>query len=409
MFAGSRADSITYLSGLVGNPALPSLHPMHPGRNPASWLLHVTQPLQRSASSASSSSGESSHKPTHAELVTSTGSAFQACFRESRHFSALSSDLVFSDEVSSSSSSSSSSSVSRSGAFPGAHSGFLKQIGQIMLRQLRAQWRNAESVAGRLGGLIIVCFIFGLVHLRLDSSGVAGTQTLVGLLVNVAGIVSVIPAQVALATLYNERATAARELAAGIYSPLSMCVATVCAEALSLLVCLPGPSAMLYFMSGLRPEVFGVFLGTIGMLAIWFLAMVIASAVVAPTLASAQTLLVFALLLASLFSGLFVPASNIVKELRWLHDINPLGFAAEAVVASQVHADGVNIDVLVPGVGNSTGSVMLVTMPRETFVEEVFNFTHGEEGADVGYIALWTLGLLIAYVIAAHKVKLSSR
>jgi ABC-type multidrug transport system permease subunit len=419
VYCGSRADAVAYLSSLVGHPALPSLRPLQQGRNPASWLLHVTQVggggggkhNHHEASDGDNDSATPASPSTAAAAAAANaamGSAFQAAFRASAHFPSLSTPtpkMVPPVDGAAHDVDAISNMATPHAALPSAQAGFVAQVGRLALRFLRAQWRNSESVEGRVAGLTLVCFIFGLVHLNLDTGGVAGTQTLVGLLVNSASIIAVIPAQVALAAMYNERATAARELAAGVYSPLALCVATLVAESLSLLVTLPAPAAMLYFMAGLRPEVFGTFIAAIGALALWFLAVVAVAAVVSPKLSSAQTLIIFALLAATLFSGLFVPASNMSPALRWLHDINPLGFASEALVASQVHGDGVSIDVIVPGLGGG----VVATVPREAFVADVFGFKHGNEGADIGYILVWTAGLLVAYVIAAHKVKLSSR
>lgn len=390
VYAGPRADLVPAL--LTRHPDLP---PCEPGTNPATWALQITAGGGSAGHAALPGGAALKHSlqssAAHAELLA-------ALDAEERAADALAKDGGQAPGR-----------VARLAAAVGAGASPARLVGLLVARNVRALARNDEYTGAVLGGLLVIALLFGGVYWRLglpaQPTTLAGVASVAGLLVNVAMIFAITPAQAALAQVFSERAVALRELGAGTYSVGVLCAATAMTHAAAVLVLAPVPAAILYGMAGLRPDgaAFGGLLAVFAANCVAMLCQVLAFAALSRTLEGAQTASIVSLMVQALYSGLFIPAGDMAPSARWLNRINPLALAAEALIMGQ--AAGVEDAQLQVVAADGTP----VSVPRDAYLASTFGFSYGRRWANVGYLLAWAAGFLAVYVLASHTVKTSTR
>lgn len=286
--------------------------------SPATWMMQVTcgraavdgpPSTTEGSSSGTSEAAVPLDTPLAAVAVGDSrvvvGEALQATYKASPAFAELLRHAA--------AASSSGKVVPSARVLPGG----LAQTLALLVRHLHMHVRNKDYVTGRLGSMLFISLLLGLIYLRLDSGGLAGLQSLVGLLITAATMLATLPAQTYLAVAMEARPVVEREAAAGLYSWAAHCTSSTLSELASIAVLAPPVLALLYYMVGLAGSgvgpgspvsdggaAFGHFVATVLALSAWFLSFVQVGVMALGSMEDTLTVLLLILMLANLYSGL---------------------------------------------------------------------------------------------------------
>ncbi len=215
------------------------------------------------------------------------------------------------------------------------HAPWPKQFALLVAREYKATMRDLSIVLFR----VLTALLFGLIIAFLffqvgTNPGGAFDQNHVGL-VFVLGTFALVSAGQSLLIAYaQERPIMLREVAAGLYHPVTYSVSKDVLEYPVIITCILIYLTLAYLIGGLQGSFLLLLLGMglIGLSAAaisFFFASVITSVEVAAIIGA------YLLVIEIIFSGFFVVSSQIPAVLRWIQYINPLKYGLSIMIIAE--------------------------------------------------------------------------
>ena len=347
------------------------------GMNPASWMLDV---LGGTDSSSAPKEGDvalvESGKGTAATGRLLDGAALETHFKNSAA-GAAAAELV--DALSTPEPGSEMFKFSS----PYARS-FATQLGAILKRTHKAQLRDVGYNCGRIGVLVVLYLLFGVIYFDLDTSDEGGVQSMVSVVFMTTIFTGIICMNAVMPVRVRERAVSFRERSSFMYDGVPYAVAHAAME-LPWIVLIAFVTVLpLYFLVGMVPKfesfVFHVLVNVLVSYA--FLSFGQAVACVCKTIQTAQAGTSAAIPIAFLFGGLYLPLPQIPVYWKWGYYINPVAFAIQSVVAPQF--ERIDCTGAFPD-----GDCPTIVAFRGTYFEEVDVLSYVEDKYDVTYDGRW--------------------
>ncbi|CAK0759197.1 hypothetical protein CVIRNUC_002679 [Coccomyxa viridis] len=331
--------------------AHPGVQPIPEGTNPASWMLEVT-----------SLASEGRLGVDFADTYTSSQLA--------RENDALVEKLQ----------------VSAPGSQPlrfhtRYSTGLLFQFKTCLTKNVMMYWRNTEYNAVRLFSSCFLALLFGSIFWNLGSKrdNALEIQNVIGALTFAAMFLGTSNASTVQPVIDTERTVFYRERAAGYYSEIPFAVAQVLVEVPYLLAQAVLFSSISYWMVHFEadPGKFFWYVFFIFIILFFFTAYGMTMVAVVPNIQVASTLSTTFYALFFLFSGFLQPASGIPPWWIWWYYINPVAWAIQGLVGSQL--------------GTVTDEYITVTGERYS-IADYMAVTYGIRYSMVGWSALILVG-----------------
>ena len=355
------------------------------GMNPASWMLDVLGGTDSSQTEERSDKAKAS-----AELLD--GAELERLFKASAAGGAAS-ELV--DKVA----------MPIPGekmfsfASPYARS-FGTQLWTILVRSHRAHLRDVAYNCGRIGVLLVLYILFGIIYFDLDTSDEGGVQSMVAVVFMTTIFTGIICMNGVMPVRVRERSVSFRERSSFMYDGVPYAIAHAVMELpwvvlISFVTTLP-----LYFLVGMVPTAGSFFFHVLinVLVSYAFLSFGQMVACVCSTIQTAQAGTSAFIPIAFLFGGLYLPFPQIPVYWQWAYFINPVAFAIQSVIAPQFERRGCTGPY-------PTGDCPSITAFRGTYFEQIDTLDYVETKYDITYEGRWMAAVyLVIFCLGAQAL-----
>jgi ABC-type multidrug transport system ATPase subunit/ABC-type multidrug transport system permease subunit len=370
------------------------------GMNPASWMLDVL---------GGTDSSQTEEKKSNASGAA-TGKLLDGAELE-RLFKASAAGAAASELVERIATPTSDSKMF-SFASPYARS-FGTQLWTILVRSHRAHLRDVAYNCGRIGVLLVLYILFGIIYFDLDTSDEGGVQSMVAVVFMTTIFTGIICMNGVMPVRVRERSVSFRERSSFMYDGVPYAIAHAVMEIpwvslIAFVTVLP-----LYFLVGMVPTagsfLFHVLINILVSYA--FLSFGQMVACVCSTIQTAQAGTSAFIPIAFLFGGLYLPFPQIPVYWQWAYHINPVAFAIQSVIAPQFERRGCTGPY-------PTGDCPSITAFRGTYFEQIDTLSYVENKYDVTYegrltaavyLAMFCVGAQGLHVLAGKYVNTVNR
>eukprot|EP00227_Mantoniella_beaufortii_P011174 CAMPEP_0197591472 /NCGR_PEP_ID=MMETSP1326-20131121/13381_1 /TAXON_ID=1155430 /ORGANISM="Genus nov. species nov., Strain RCC2288" /LENGTH=1392 /DNA_ID=CAMNT_0043156947 /DNA_START=71 /DNA_END=4249 /DNA_ORIENTATION=- len=352
------------------------------GMNPASWMLDVLGGTDSSASS--------SHLATGMLL---DGTELQTAFRTSVPHGADADAVIkeLSTPVPGQAMISFSSPYARS---------FAVRLRTILQRSHLAHLRDTSYNCGRIGVLIVLYFLFGIIYFDLDTTDEGGVQSMVAVVFMTTIFTGVICMNSVMPVRVRERSVAFRERSSFMYDGVAYSLAHALMELPWVCVIGVVTTIPLYFLVGMVPTVRSLFFHVLVnvLVSYAFLSFGQFVSCVCTTIQTAQAGASAVIPIAFLFGGLYLPYPQIPVYWKWAYFLNPVAYAIQSVVAPQF--ERMDCTGAYP-----TGDCPSITAFRGNYFEQVDTLSYVEGKYDIDFDARWMSVLyLFVFCVACQTL-----
>jgi ABC-type multidrug transport system permease subunit len=270
------------------------------------------------------------------------------------------------------------------------------QLAVVLRRTYVSYWRDITLNYSRLQALLMLSLLLGTIYYRVDTSGVAGVQSVMAFVFMVSNQYANQSMNPAIPMLFRERAVYYRESSSRLYRGGVWAVSVILAEVPYIAAVIFAAYPIPYFMAGLQvPASFYFF----ALLVTWLYATVLASlgmlaAALFPAQQPAQMALGLVSPLLIIFSGLYIPTNALPTGLAWASVVNPLHYVVGAIVPSLFHCTGADC----PTVTRITPTGPLVQSVAD-YIQEQYGVTYADRWPSVAYLVVF-----IAVLQALHAL-----
>ena len=358
------------------------------GMNPASWMLDVLGGTD--SSQTEERSDEAKAVAASAELLD--GAELERLFKASAA-GAAASELV--EEAATPTPGEKMFSF----ASPYARS-FGTQLWTILVRSHRAHLRDVAYNCGRIGVLLVLYILFGIIYFDLDTSDEGGVQSMVAVVFMTTIFTGIICMNGVMPVRVRERSVSFRERSSFMYDGVPYAIAHAVMELpwvvlISFVTTLP-----LYFLVGMVPTAGSFFFHVLinVLVSYAFLSFGQMVACVCSTIQTAQAGTSAFIPIAFLFGGLYLPFPQIPVYWQWAYFINPVAFAIQSVIAPQFERRGCTGPY-------PTGDCPSITAFRGTYFEQIDTLNYVETKYDITYEGRWMAAVyLVIFCLGAQAL-----
>ncbi|KAA0157279.1 hypothetical protein FNF27_05006 [Cafeteria roenbergensis] len=214
--------------------------------------------------------------------------------------------------------------------------GFCTQVGVVLRRVFLFKLREPEAVASLAASVLMMSVIVGMVYWQLPLT-TSGLQDRLGFLSLFLISIAFSPLDLVL-LIPRERSVFLRDTNANLYGTLAFYVGRTLAD-IPFHVGFSAVGAVIaYWMAGFQADAAkcGIFVLLTVILMFGTTSLFMAVGSLSPNVATANGIVSIVLLLAMLFSGIFVAQENTPVVFRWIGDISYLRFGVEAAATSEL-------------------------------------------------------------------------
>jgi ATP-binding cassette, subfamily G (WHITE), member 2, PDR len=220
-------------------------------------------------------------------------------------------------------------------------------------------------------------------------------------------------------TLYAQRSIVEKHARYAFYHPSAEAFA-------SMLMDLPykvgnsiGFNLVLYFMVNLRrePGAFFFFLMFSFILTLVMSMLFRSIASVSRSLSQALAPAAILILAIIIYTGFAIPPKDILGWSKWIHYLDPVGYAFESLMINEFHDRSFTCSVFVPSgpgypTGNSLSRICTTvgsvagssTVSGDTYILESFDYHHSHKWRNLGILFVFLFGLAAVYLSAAEFI-----
>ncbi|RYY30949.1 ABC transporter permease, partial [archaeon] len=212
----------------------------------------------------------------------------------------------------------------------------------LLGRVYRSYWRNVGYNYVRLTTLAGLMLLFGVIYYKLDGNSLGGVQSLVSVMFMTTAFIGLTGMNTGLPVQIKSRPVFYRERFSYYYGPEVYAFTNILAELpWILLVCLTS-IPIIYFMVGFNPDggAFFFYALVTFIFSVVFTSIAQFSSALMPSIQIAQAVIGLIIPLLFLFGGLFLREPSIPRGWKWMHIIDPITYALEALVAPQFYCAG---------------------------------------------------------------------
>ncbi|GBG34973.1 ABC transporter G family member 53 [Hondaea fermentalgiana] len=260
----------------------------------------------------------------------------------------------------------------------GYASTFATQADQLMKRWWLSFWRNPGYNTTRVLVSVVIAIFFGFSFFRngLSIESSSDVQSFIGLLYHCSTFMGVIALNTAIPTIMDERAPFYRERAANFYSVTPMVIAQTLSEFPYLLFTTLLYVSIFYFIVYLYHDAVSFFLFWFAyfllMMTMTFWGHLLATA--CPNDQVANVMGGVSLGFWSISSGLMIAWDDIPGFWQWLVAINPIRYALNALVVSQLSCEDASATPMKPGCFELDTGQIVWEFTRENFGYEAHDW-----------------------------------
>ena len=285
---------------------------------------------------------------------------------------------------------------------------FATQLTTILARSHLGQMRDVGYNCGRIGVLLILYILFGVIYVDLDTSDEGGVQSMVSVVFMTTIFTGIICMNAVMPVRVRERAVSFRERSSFMYDGVPYAISHALIEIPWIALIAMVTVTPLYFLVGMVPTAEAFFFHVLinVLVSYAFLSVGQTIACLCSTIQTAQAGTGAFIPIAFLFGGLYLPLPQIPVYWKWAYYINPVAFAIQSVVAPQFqHRNGCSAY----DPATQTGTCPTIVAFRGTYFEEVDSLLYVEDKYDVTYAGRWLPAVwLVCFCVGAQALHVAA-
>ncbi|RAH61989.1 ABC multidrug transporter [Aspergillus piperis CBS 112811] len=298
--------------------------------------------------------------------------------------------------------------------FGSQYPGIMLQVRLTTIRAFQRAWNERASAACKITVNFIIALLIGSMFYNTPAT-TAGFFSKGSVLFYLVMLNSFLPLT-ELSNQLSQRPVVEKHASFGFYYPMAESLAILMSEIPKNFLLVLVNTIVIYFMSNLRREPSQFFI----CLLINFVLIHVASAAfrmtaaVTKTLAQVQALAGMLVLWVFIFTGFIIPEPRMPHWFEFVHDINPIYYAYEALVANEFHGREFGCAEFVPSQPNlhtnayicsAVGSVAgHRTVSGDDYIWQTYRYTYDHVWRNFGILIVFLVGWMGLYFVATEFI-----
>ncbi|KAL4747049.1 hypothetical protein BDW72DRAFT_209891 [Aspergillus terricola var. indicus] len=286
---------------------------------------------------------------------------------------------------------------------------------QIKLNTKRAYqriWNDVSSTMSTVVGQIVIALITGSVFYDSPNT-TAGFQSKGGTLFY-AVLLNALTAMSEITSLYSQRPIVEKHASYAFYHPATEAIAGVVSDVPVKFVLAVAFNVIMYFLANLRREPAQFFIYFLMSFTVMFVMSAVFRTMAAVTKNAAQAMGLAGVLMLALvvYTGYVLPVPSMHPWFDWIHYLNPIYYAFEAMIANEFHGRDFDCVAFVPSYADlngdsfscsSLGSVAGErTVSGDSYIDFNYTYTYSHVWRNFGVLLAFLIGFMAIYFLASE-------
>ncbi|KAL4814376.1 ABC-2 type transporter-domain-containing protein [Aspergillus spinulosporus] len=286
---------------------------------------------------------------------------------------------------------------------------------QIKLNTKRAYqriWNDMSSTMSTVVGQIVIALITGSVFYDSPNT-TAGFQSKGGTLFY-AVLLNALTAMSEITSLYSQRPIVEKHASYAFYHPATEAIAGVVSDVPVKFLLAVAFNIIMYFLANLRREPAQFFIYFLMSFTVMFVMSAVFRTMAAVTKNAAQAMGLAGVLMLALvvYTGYVLPVPSMHPWFEWIHYLNPIYYAFEAMIANEFHGRDFDCVAFVPSYADlngdsfscsSLGSVAGErTVSGDSYIDFNYTYTYSHVWRNFGVLLAFLIGFMAIYFIASE-------
>nr|CAA93140.1 ATP-binding cassette multidrug transporter [Aspergillus nidulans] len=286
---------------------------------------------------------------------------------------------------------------------------------QIKLNTKRAYqriWNDMSSTMSTVVGQIVIALITGVVFYDSPNT-TAGFQSKGGTLFY-AVLLNALTAMSEITSLYSQRPIVEKQASYAFYHPATEAIAGVVSDVPVKFLLAVAFNVIMYFLANLRREPAQFFIYFLMSFTVMFVMSAVFRTMAAVTKNAAQAMGLAGVLMLALvvYTGYVLPVPSMHPWFEWIHYLNPIYYAFEAMIANEFHGRDFDCIAFVPSMQiwtgdsfscSSLGSVAGERMVSgDSYINFNYTYTYSHVWRNFGVLLAFLIGFMAIYFLASE-------
>ncbi|KAL4976417.1 ABC-2 type transporter-domain-containing protein [Aspergillus desertorum] len=286
---------------------------------------------------------------------------------------------------------------------------------QIKLNTKRAYqriWNDTSSTMSTVIGQIVIALITGSVFYGSPNT-TAGFQSK-GATLFYAVLLNALTAMSEITGLYAQRPIVEKHASYAFYHPATEAIAGVVSDVPVKFLLAVAFNIVMYFLSNLRREPAQFFIYFLISFTVMFVMSAVFRTMAAITKSAAQAMGLAGVLMLALivYTGYVLPVPSMHPWFEWIHYLNPIYYAFEAMIANEFHGRDFDCALFVPSYADlngdsfscsSLGSVAgETTVSGDIFIDFNYTYSYSHVWRNFAILLAFLIGFMAIYFLAAE-------
>ncbi|KAL4757078.1 putative ABC multidrug transporter [Aspergillus foveolatus] len=286
---------------------------------------------------------------------------------------------------------------------------------QIKLNTKRAYqriWNDMSSTMSTVVGQIVIALITGSVFYDSPNT-TAGFQSKGGTLFY-AVLLNALTAMSEITSLYSQRPIVEKQASYAFYHPATEAIAGVVSDVPVKFLLAVAFNVIMYFLANLRREPAQFFIYFLMSFTVMFVMSAVFRTMAAVTKNAAQAMGLAGVLMLALvvYTGYVLPVPSMHPWFEWIHYLNPIYYAFEAMIANEFHGRDFDCVAFVPSYADlngdsfscsSLGSVAGERMVSgDSYIYFNYTYTYSHVWRNFGILLAFLIGFMAIYFLASE-------
>ncbi|KAL4982994.1 ABC-2 type transporter-domain-containing protein [Aspergillus falconensis] len=286
---------------------------------------------------------------------------------------------------------------------------------QIKLNTKRAYqrvWNDMSSTMSTVIGQIVIALITGSVFYGSPNT-TAGFQSK-GATLFYAVLLNALTAMSEITSLYAQRPIVEKHASYAFYHPATEAIAGVVSDVPVKFVLAVAFNIIMYFLSNLRREPAQFFIYFLISFTVMFVMSAVFRTMAAITKNAAQAMGLAGILMLALvvYTGYVLPVPSMHPWFEWIHYLNPIYYAFEAMIANEFHGRDFECTSFVPSYADlngdsfscsSLGSVAGArTVSGDSYIDFNYTYSYSHVWRNFGILLSFLIGFMAIYFLASE-------
>ncbi|KAL4738230.1 ABC-2 type transporter-domain-containing protein [Aspergillus similis] len=286
---------------------------------------------------------------------------------------------------------------------------------QIKLNTKRAYqriWNDMSSTMSTVIGQVVIALITGSVFYNSPNT-TAGFQSKGGTLFY-AVLLNALTAMSEITSLYSQRPIVEKHASYAFYHPATEAIAGVVSDVPVKFVLAVAFNIIMYFLANLRREPAQFFIYFLISFTVMFVMSAVFRTMAAVTKNAAQAMGLAGVLMLALvvYTGYVLPVPSMHPWFEWIHYLNPIYYAFEAMIANEFHGRDFDCVAFVPSYADLSGDSFSCsslgsvagerTVSGDSYIDFNYTYSYSHVWRNFGILLAFLIGFMAIYFLASE-------